>query len=198
MKRYFLIDRENVGSKFIFGVAKLTEEDTIVIFENAQDGELNNACKKVLKESKASVRSVKVYTRTKNAADFQICTYLGMLIKENGNKCMYYIVSKDKGYGSCIDFIKSQMGDEYNVKVIPSCVLDEEDKKMAVFELLEAAIGTAYRKDYGIICNGFKDTDNVREYHNYLQTHLKQEGSIVYNLMKPIYYDAREELLRCA
>ena len=55
--------------------------------------------------SKAVIQYCKVHTGVKNALDFQLASYLGYIIRDNGEaQCNYFIVSKDNGYSSLLHF----------------------------------------------------------------------------------------------
>ena len=101
---YFLVDYENVKVSGFDGLTALTEKDVVIIFYSEKADNMTFGLYKRINESKANFQFQKVTVGEKNALDFQLCTYLGYLIRDNmaenkiNNECVYYIVSNDKGY----------------------------------------------------------------------------------------------------
>ena len=80
----FLVDYENVSASGLDGLEKLTEEDVVYIFYTENADRLTFDAHRRLLESRAAVRYYKVESGTKNALDFQLVSFLGYLIRENG------------------------------------------------------------------------------------------------------------------
>lgn len=99
----FLIDYENVSASGLEGLESLTQNDIVHIFYTENADRLTFDAHRRLLETKAQVRYNKVESGTKNALDFQLATYLGYLLRENG-EVPYYIISKDNGFDSVIKF----------------------------------------------------------------------------------------------
>ena len=107
MKRYFLVDTENVHMKGLKGLEALTEDDTVIVF-------LTNECytdatkiSKIERYHKCTIKQQWVKNGRKNALDFQLTSYLGILFHEHKDeKVEYYIISEDKGYLSSIEFLQ--------------------------------------------------------------------------------------------
>ena len=100
---YFLIDYENVNVAGLKGIDKLTAEDTVIIFYSENANTLTFGMHKKINESNAEIQFQKVAVNEKNALDFQLCSYLGFLIRDTmiddtNGKNFYYIVSNDNGY----------------------------------------------------------------------------------------------------
>ncbi|MDU6995925.1 MAG: PIN domain-containing protein [Terrisporobacter othiniensis] len=107
MKRYFLVDMENVHFNGLLGIGSLTENDTIILF-------LTSQCKKdygmidlYKSKYKCNILTMDVECGGKNALDFQLVSYLGLIIGDNKNQGEYYIVSKDKGFKSSINLLSN-------------------------------------------------------------------------------------------
>jgi hypothetical protein len=100
---YYLIDYENTGENGLKGITELPEDSCVVIFysENADKISFDMHQKFCICKTKLEFR--KINTGRKNALDFQLSTYLGYLIAKN-EEDQYYIVSKDNGYRSVVDF----------------------------------------------------------------------------------------------
>ena len=107
---YFLIDYENVNVSGFDGLSSLTENDTIVLFYSENANTLTFGLHKRINEAKANIEFQKVSVETKNALDFQLCSYLGYLIRDKmsdeSEKNDYYIVSNDQGYSILPDYWK--------------------------------------------------------------------------------------------
>ena len=107
---YFLIDYENVNVAGFDGVSKLTEEDSVIIFYSENAETLTFGLHRRINESKADFKFQKVSVKEKNALDFQLCAYLGFLVRDtmtnDANENYYYVVSNDKGYSVLPDYLK--------------------------------------------------------------------------------------------
>lgn len=104
---YFLVDYENVNVSGLDGVSKLTENDVVIIFYSENAETLTFGMHRRINESKAEIKFQKVAVKEKNALDFQLCTYLGYLIRDTmAEENNYFIVSNDKGYAILPDYCK--------------------------------------------------------------------------------------------
>lgn len=173
MKRYFIIDLENVGKHFTEGIEALTMEDTLIVCHNRVVGHLSKEIQDKLYHTKATVKMLEIYNHTKNAMDFCLCTQLGYLISEEGNKAKYYIVSNDKGFEASMDFVKS-LNSNVTVKRITSLkaeqesiMYQEEEKRMLVSLLPEYN-----KKAVGIAQRCLDNAKSMADYHNLLQKNL--------------------------
>lgn len=190
MKRFFLIDKENVGNRFVHGICELTSEDTVVLFHYLKAPPVGDGIMNIIKSSRANLEIVEMNTHTKNAMDFQICTYLGFLVNEYGTRANYYIVSEDSGYDASIEFIKSQINKDVCIKKIRTCSISGKRSN-----IIPLAIGRSYSSDtVKVIKMGLKNTSSSKDFHIYLQRALKEDGPIIYNLIKPIYKEVKAEV----
>ena len=116
---YFLVDYENVNVSGLDGIANLTENDTVIIFYSEKADTLTFGMHRRIIKSTATFKFQKVLLKEKNALDFQLCSYLGFLIKDTATEenldNKYFIVSNDKGYSILPDYWK-KFG--FNLKVI--------------------------------------------------------------------------------
>ena len=107
---YFLIDYENVNVSGFDGLSSLTENDVVILFYSENANTLTFGLHKRINEAKANIEFQKVSVETKNALDFQLCSYLGYLIhdkmSDESEKNDYYIVSNDQGYSILPDYWK--------------------------------------------------------------------------------------------
>lgn len=134
----FLIDYENVSASGLDGLESLTAADTVYIFYTENADRLTFSAHRRLLETAAQIRYYKVESGTKNALDFQLVTYLGYLIRESA-EAAYYIISKDSGFDSVINFWSKQ---SIAVRRLPNlaveAVTQEQEELLAKLkELLE-------------------------------------------------------------
>lgn len=96
---FFLVDYENVNTPGLNGLKNLTAEDVVVIFYSDKADTMTFGLHKRLNEALAEIRYQKVSVGTRNALDFQLCSYLGYAICQNaGQDVKYYVVSRDREY----------------------------------------------------------------------------------------------------
>lgn len=100
-----LIDYENVGSNGLKGVENISSKDKIIIFYK-ENSTLTMSAHKKLECSKAEKEYICVKKNTKNALDFQLVAYLGLLCYKEPDK-EYAIISNDGGFDSAIEFLKA-------------------------------------------------------------------------------------------
>lgn len=188
MKRLFLIDKENTGKRFLSGLNQLTANDKVIIFHYENAGEIKPEILVPLAHCKAAVEIIKMNTHTKNAMDFQICTYIGYLYSQYKRNAEYYIVSDDKGYGASIEFIKNHIDPKAVISQIGSS-MQIDAKKDSFLDLL---LQDKYQKKVinkikkGIMCSRDKG-----EFHNYLQKNLNADFEQIYNLIKPVFMEVK-------
>lgn len=187
MQRIFLIDLENINHRFLPGIEALTGNDRIIVFYSEKE-QLTMEVLSALANTKATVEQHLCKQHTKNAVDFQICSYLGILAGSYRTDCEYYIVSLDKGYGAAVDLIK---GIYINAKIdiVKNCRCEklEEEVRTTIDNLLKA-YSRKVRKEAE---EAVKRSSNTSELHNYLQLSLKKDGKNVYAKIKPYYYQLK-------
>jgi hypothetical protein len=152
MRKIFLVDTENVGLRALDGASLLNEEDIIILFVTNRTDEHSFSKDNVsLMNSKADIKRIKVLTGGKNSLDFQLVSYLGLLIGYNADreKCDYYIISNDHGFESCINLLTNCS--EHNLYLVPKIsevVCDIYDDRQIDFRNLEDEI-VVELKSYG-------------------------------------------------
>lgn len=107
---YYLVDGENVNSTTTINIAKekVTKEDIMIIFYTCNSSRFYEKIDYLKEKIKCHVMTMKVQNGSKNSLDFQLVSYLGLLIGDNkakGIECSYNIVSNDKGYLSTINLL---------------------------------------------------------------------------------------------
>lgn len=110
MCNYYLVDGENVNSITTINIAKdkVKPEDIMIIFYTCNSSRSYEKIDYLREKIKCNVMTMKVQNGSKNSLDFQLVSYLGLLIGDNkakGIECSYNIVSNDKGYLSTINLL---------------------------------------------------------------------------------------------
>ena len=103
----FLIDFENVNESSLAGIKNLKSDDFVYIFHGEQLKAIPLERTKEMIKSNADIDFISTHKTGKNYLDFQLSTYLGYLIGK-GNKSDFFIISKDTGFDSVVDFWKSR------------------------------------------------------------------------------------------
>lgn len=107
---YYLVDGENINSTTTINIAKdkVKPEDIMIIFYTCNSSRSYEKIDYLKEKIKCNVMTMKVQNGSKNSLDFQLVSYLGLLIGDNkakGINCSYHIVSNDKGYLSTINLL---------------------------------------------------------------------------------------------
>lgn len=103
----YIVDFENVNSQGLNGIDRLDSTDQVIIFYSENADSMTFDLHEQINKSRAYIYFQKVDVGTKNALDFQLATYLGYMICENekaDRQVTYYLVSKDRGYLSLINY----------------------------------------------------------------------------------------------
>ncbi len=188
MKRIFLIDKENTGNRFTKGLDKLTSEDVVIVFQWQQGGQIKTEALEALAYCKAKVEVRRFQIHTKNALDFQICTYLGVLYGQYGRNAQYYIVSNDNGYKSAIEFMRNNIDSRARFEIIPTCETEKEEAG----DLLSTVLEDRYnRKVRSTIRTGLRTTKDLNGFHTYLQQNLRNDYRNIYMVLKPMYIELK-------
>lgn len=102
----YLIDFENVHDDGLEGIRALSQEDKVIIFYGIKIKSISFDRHVEIMSTRAHVEYLKTNKVAKNYLDFQLATYLGYVIGK-GEKGPVYIISKDTGYDSIVDYWKS-------------------------------------------------------------------------------------------
>ena len=191
MMNYYLVDYENVNKAGLNGVSKLSKDDVVWIFYTENADSISFGLHKRLNESQATINYKKVQKGTKNALDFQLSSFLGYLIKENENtNYNYYIVSKDKGFNSLIEF--------WNKKISINLVINvaKENEQAKQDELIKSVDELIKNPDDALIVariiQKYKTKSGI---NNALMKEFpsknNQESSKIYNAIKPLIADKK-------
>ncbi len=115
MKTY-LVDFENVKSKGLSGIDRLTDEDHVIIFYSENSDTISFEMHCMVLQAKAEVDYMKVRVGGKNALDFQLSTLLGYLVAK-GDNTHIFVISNDKGFDKLHDFWENTFDDSPACKV---------------------------------------------------------------------------------
>ena len=100
----YMVDSENVGTKWIpYLKENIKKTDRVFLFYTDKSptipcGKLNDLTLFI-----HQIQSIHCYNKTANALDFQLCSYLGYLIR-GGSKSSYCILTNDKGFDAAVSF----------------------------------------------------------------------------------------------
>lgn len=169
---YYLIDYENLGNNAIIGANNLNKDDNVVIFYNENSTiKLNTHIQ--LEKCVAKKEYYNVKSKTSNALDFQLSSYVGSLIKKEKNIC---IISKDRGFQAVVDFWKEK--ENFDI-LIGASILDV----LLDFKL----ISTEYYNEKEKIEKIIIESQDKRSLHNSLvKTFKNTMGSNLYKLIKNV------------
>ncbi len=184
MNRIFLIDLENVGATFLKGVETLSADDLVILFYSTDYGKLSSEVREKLETGKNAYRTVRTNIHTKNAMDFQICTYLGYLVAQYGAGMKYYFVTKDQGYDASIEFIRNNLTQNICIERIP--YFEFLNEKQDFRKMIADTLPDYPRKIIAIVESGFKKCNTKTAFHNFLQKNM-QDFKDVYQRIEPIY-----------
>ena len=194
----YFVDYENVGDQGLAGARSLTEKDRIIVFYNDRIKSIAFDAYIEMTETRAKVEHIKIVKTGKNYLDFQLITYLGFLLGK-GEKDFVYLITKDKGFDSVVDFWKGR-----NVNICRrECIKGDKGKsettkqnrtKPALSESWRKKIRTAVKeehlmpRDYTKIYNLMLSVENKEELHNQLAKIFAPDKSAkVYGAVKPVF-----------
>lgn len=186
MKRIFFIDIENVGNNGLKRIESLVQTDKLILF-HGQHYHSERVSDKIMNHLRAmtgEVEIVSLQSYTKNAMDFQIVAYLGYLVGLNEAETKYYIVSGDTGYDAAIEFFHNKMP-HVSIERIPSVgeSIDREEVRKQVEDILSNYAKKAIKVTTDAICA----TKNLKDFHNYLNSKLRDNGEKIYPLVKDLF-----------
>lgn len=144
----FLVDLENTGLSGLSGIDRLSEKNKVIIFYGTRTGSIAFDKHVELSSMRTPILYKKAEKTGKNYLDFQLSTYLGYLIG-TGEACSFYIISRDTGYDSVIDFWKKQCPEVKIKRQGQICRETEQNAKTEKVHALpeEAAVAQAALAD---------------------------------------------------
>ena len=130
MKRIFLVDTENVNITALSSANRLNEEDIIILFVTERTNLFQFGRDKLkCLNTKSNILKIDVTTGVKNSLDFQLVSYLGLIIGQHRYEANnYYIVSKDRGFLSSINLLENCT--DHKIQLIKSIseLFEEDDE----------------------------------------------------------------------
>ena len=120
----YLVDYENVNEIGLEGIHQLNEADKVFVFYSARIKTIPLERSIELIRSKAKIEFIEIHKTGKNYLDFQLATYLGFLVGK-GEKESVYIISKDTGFNSVVDFWK-----ERNINIFQRVAIGEKKQEV--------------------------------------------------------------------
>lgn len=202
----YLIDYENTGVKGLYGIEQLHEDDLIVVFYGPKTGAVPFDDHVRISTSVSHVEYIKTSKTAKNYLDFQLTTYLGYLVAHTGIK-EYYVISRDSGYDSIVDFWKARgmtvvrrenisprkpekqpakvvkqkpANENENIKSVPETVR----KKVRHILKAENLQGGAYKKIYSCMLQA---TDKQTLNNALVKVFSQEDGNRYYKQIVPIF-----------
>lgn len=103
---FLLLDQENVAHHGLNGIEALNENDFIVTFLGKKSI-LPEKVSKLFKETIAKTEIQSVLVGTKNAADYQLVTYLTSAIIDKKDD-VFLVLTKDAGFDISIDYLREK------------------------------------------------------------------------------------------
>lgn len=187
---YYLVDYENVKTRGLDGITGLDCNDVLVIFYSENADSLTFELHRRLNESKAEISYQKVDVGTKNALDFQLATYLGYLVHDNENRAnSYYIVTKDQGYMSLVNYWKKRNVDVSLITDLAGQDMQNEKRELRI--QVEKAVSDKSVVD--IVVKYIQQYKTKLGINNALAKEFKdsKKASEVYNSIKPLIADKK-------
>lgn len=200
-KKVYLVDTENVPSKWVSLFKNLREQDKIILFYTTNSGRYPLGVVQMCMNHRDQLVFVKCFNGHANALDFQLAAVNGYLFKEEPD-AEYVVVSEDGGYDGMIRFMTG-MGEKIcrlRPDVNPEDVVHSSSdisvkrKKDAtlselVSEVLELRQSSPVVADIvstieSVHAEKHLDITKVAELHNRLQKKYHRTGSLYYNALR--------------
>ena len=193
MKRIYLVDLENVGKTFLKGKDRLKQGDEIYLFHNMRRGAyISDDILSPLKETPVKIHKITMDSTAKNGMDLQIGTSLGYLVGFHKQTAQYFILSKDRDYDCCIEFVRDNLTERVFIGKAADIegTFDYEDRRESVKEALSGI--TNSKKQIRIVASALKKCSSLPDYHQYLQSNLGEMGKKIYQETKDKFFDLKK------
>ena len=204
----YLIDYENVNAAGIEGIRNLKQDDQVHIFYSEQIKTIPFDKSIEMAQSKAKLEFIEMKKVGKNYLDFQLATYLGYLIGK-GEKGFVYIISKDTGFDSIVDFWKGRNINICRQESIEKKAQIKQQKKKKEKITSVASFPETYRKKvraavkkeklspsaYTTIYKAIAESKDKLELNNALvKSFDSAKGGSIYNQVKEIFEEYKSKL----
>lgn len=203
---YFL-DSENLPSDVVHEILELDKSDKFYIFysENSQKPTYEILSK--VMNAKCKIEFIECKNGTPNSMDFKIVSFIGLKIGSykniKHNKHHYVILSKDKGYDTTIEYYRSMNISmerwENLLPVLKEEILkarelekkqEKEEKKQIEQNNVRAILSSETMYDT-MIRETIRQSSNLIEFHNKLQTskndYIKKHYNLLYHEYRDVY-----------
>ena len=178
---YYLIDYENVKNDGFDGIDQISENNQVFVFYSENSKTITFDTMDKIHRSKASIYYQKVMAGTKNALDFQLSSYLGYLIGNNGADQEYFIVTKDMGYKCLIDFWSKNLT---KVAIIPHFSVNNK-----VAETSEEKTAVSQQEEVQKIIANYKTKQGIN--NALVKKYGTTKGGEIYKSIKPLIKDKK-------
>ena len=122
----YMIDSENIGITWIpYLKENIKKSDRVFLFYTDKSPSIPCNELKTLASFISQIQTIYCHNETANALDFQLCSYLGYLIR-GGSKSFYCILTNDKGFDAAVSFWKDK-----GIKICRSELLKKENLVLA-------------------------------------------------------------------
>ncbi len=191
IKRYFLVDYENVQMHGLVGLSKLTETDAVTVYFSKNADSMSFELHMALNECPARVDFQKVETGVKNALDFQLSSQLGFIINRNiaanNKKAKYYIISGDNGF-SCLSSFWKQF--DADVEIVRSINFAVDPPQRGEYAGVLSAF-TLTEEDEAIVFDCLTRCKTNYDLHNTLQKQMSspQLATEIYRAVKNVFLE---------
>lgn len=196
IKRFFLVDYENVQSHGLVGLSKLTDTDAVTVYFSKNADTMSFELHIALNDCRAKVDFQKVGTGVKNALDFQLSSQLGYIINQNivaNNKNVrYYIISGDNGF-SCLSQFWKQFDAE--VEIVRSINFAVDPPKRGEYANVLAAFNIS-EEDEAVVFECISKSRTNYDLHNTLQQRMSspQLATEIYRAVKPVFIESLKKI----
>ncbi len=208
--RIFLVDYENVNSLGLNGIDKLRKTDKIVLFYSDSANTISFAIHDIIMKKQIKIEKYKLNQSEKNALDFQLVTYLGYWVATHTAKeHEIFIISKDKGYISAIEFcaevlkktvimkpsIGIAIGSDVEEKITEEDIADahrlgltEEEYENIISELLISVPKSECKEIINNVMTFVHETtDRIRFNNAIVKEYGTEKAKVYYNAIKQYY-----------
>lgn len=191
MERVFFIDYENVDTKGLDGVSRLTSNDVVYFFYSENHSRMTFGLHRRIEESPASFYYIKVKDLTKNGLDRELISVADERICDRRSD--YYIISNDKGYSSFV-FRKSPA---YRVYLLSNIVEANDAKRAWLRQQIKDRLVNCVGKSYDLnseaidtIARMIFDSQDKCELNEKLQTMFyNQDVKYIFSKIEDLTYN---------
>lgn len=152
----YLVDYENVNLNGMVGIENLEEKDHVIVFLGNNTGAIPFEWHIRILDSKAQVKYIKCGKVCKNYLDFQLATFCGYIMAGLEHEKVY-VVSKDKGFDSVVDFWTENKED------VEICRIEAIDESLGIPRPMNKNKNQRTKKNSGRTRGGRRNNGNRRE-----------------------------------